>query len=246
MTEINGFYLHNQSNYGVSDACNRQSESKEPVTSIIIWGGDVANCAEDSLSKLIDEQSDNLTQLIYFPKYTKGGVLVRPKYHSGSRIDSITCPQLVHMTFPASIKRPYTWYIAPRLETMTAIIKADIYAIEYTQSWEHVGRFHLGLKHNFPSLKRISLAFGFFPEYKVYPLCEFEVPADFNWKLQRVLWVAIFKDQNELCYLSKLEKGIIRKIIQEIVSWKVFRYEENFILLNNNTEELKKEKSKIT
>ena len=77
-----------QSNYDVTDTCGafrRHQGLGRALHEVVVWGGIVANCAEDGLSLVIDQNAATLESLCYCPDRTKGGVLVRPKYYQGDR-----------------------------------------------------------------------------------------------------------------------------------------------------------------
>eukprot|EP00966_Prymnesium_polylepis_P230501 5333937-Prymnesium_polylepis.1 len=69
---------------------------------LIVWGGCVANCGEGTLSRLVDTNAAHLRSLIYMPTRTKGGVLIRPKYHCGDRGGRQSFPQLERMAIRLS------------------------------------------------------------------------------------------------------------------------------------------------
>jgi len=82
------------SNYDFRSDSDHASELKQ----LVVWGGLVANCAEDDLSRLVDAAAPNLEQVTYCPDRTKGGVLIRPKYHQGDRGGEVLFPMLTDMT----------------------------------------------------------------------------------------------------------------------------------------------------
>lgn len=64
---------------------------------IDVWGGAVFNCGESALSRTIDSNASTLRSVTYKPDSTKGGVLVRPKYHRGDRSGTQDFPVLTDM-----------------------------------------------------------------------------------------------------------------------------------------------------
>ena len=63
-----------------------------------VWGGGVANAQEDTLSRRVDKNASTLQMVVYKPDHTKGGILIRPKYHRGDRRGLQTFPVLTHMS----------------------------------------------------------------------------------------------------------------------------------------------------
>jgi len=91
---------------------------------LIVWGGCVANCGEGTLSRLVDTNAAHLRSLIYMPTRTKGGVLIRPKYHCGDRGGRQSFPQLERMAIRLSpLVQPlqYGWE-TPALRELTLLI----------------------------------------------------------------------------------------------------------------------------
>lgn len=92
----------NQSNYDISEACkpwdkprlNQAKKKHQELMEVVIWGGCVGNCAEHTLSRCIDGAAHSLRTITYCPDRTKGGVMVRPKYHLGDREGRQTFPSV--------------------------------------------------------------------------------------------------------------------------------------------------------
>mmetsp|Transcript_16769 Transcript_16769/g.27810 ORF Transcript_16769/g.27810 Transcript_16769/m.27810 type:complete len:161 (-) Transcript_16769:400-882(-) len=63
----------------------RDSPNLPPVQTLEVWGGEVFNGGEHDLSRLVDTHAMTLRSILYFPRRTKGGALIRPKYHQGDR-----------------------------------------------------------------------------------------------------------------------------------------------------------------
>ncbi|MBX9636954.1 MAG: hypothetical protein K2Q45_05325 [Nitrosomonas sp.] len=59
-----------------------------------VYGGLLANNGEDDVSKIVDAQNRHLRSIVYCPQQTKGGGLVRPKYHEGDRDGVVEFPVL--------------------------------------------------------------------------------------------------------------------------------------------------------
>lgn len=84
---------------------------------LVVWGGLVANCGEDNLSRLVDFNAAQLQFVTYCPDRTKGGALIRPKYYQGDRGGRETFPKLINLTIrlePALLPKDYGW-ITPEL-----------------------------------------------------------------------------------------------------------------------------------
>jgi hypothetical protein len=94
------------------------------IEEITVWGGCVANCAESSLSRLVDKHAATLRQVTYIPERTKGGVLVRPKYHRGDREGNQNFPLLESLEIrlsPSIQPFEYGWN-TPALRELTLSI----------------------------------------------------------------------------------------------------------------------------
>jgi len=97
-------------------------------TSLRVWGGIVANCAEHELSALVDENAASLRSVLYMPQRTKGGVLIRPKYYCGDRVGRTTFPVLKALAIrcsPALLPADYGW-VTPALEELTILVDPDV------------------------------------------------------------------------------------------------------------------------
>jgi len=83
----NSFYYDDATGHGHRHLYS--SNTSAPVVGrldqLVVWGGCVANCGESALSRLVDSRHDQLQSLTYAPDRTKGGALIRPKYHAGDR-----------------------------------------------------------------------------------------------------------------------------------------------------------------
>jgi len=102
-----------------------------PLQDLIVWGGVVANCGEHTLSDLVDRHASTLRSLIYMPNRTKGGVLIRPKYHLGDRGGVQLFPNLERMAIrltPQLGLAEYGW-ITPALTELTLLF-----------DWNNLGR----------------------------------------------------------------------------------------------------------
>jgi len=94
-----------------------RSEDAGKIEQLVVWGGEVANRAEDDLSKVVDRSAGTLRSVTYCPDRTKGGVLVRPKYYRGDRGGEQVFPQLTDLAIrlePVLLPREYGW-ITPGL-----------------------------------------------------------------------------------------------------------------------------------
>lgn len=84
---------------------------------LIVWGGCVANCGEDSLSRIIRHNVMSLRSVTYSPDRTKGGCLIRPGYCRGDRAEKMQFPALTDLTIrlvPPLLPYDYGW-ITPQL-----------------------------------------------------------------------------------------------------------------------------------
>jgi len=91
---------------------------------LVVWGGCVANCGEDDLSRLCDKHAAKLRTLTYVPNRTKGGALIRPKYHKGDRAGRQSFPLLTDMAIramPLLLPFEFGWD-TPQLRELTLLI----------------------------------------------------------------------------------------------------------------------------
>lgn len=90
------------------------------VEELIVWGGCVANCGEDTLSSIVDRNASSLQHVVYCPDRTKGGVLIRPKYHRGDRGGKALFSSLVDLSIrlePVLLPQQLGW-VTPGLKRM--------------------------------------------------------------------------------------------------------------------------------
>jgi len=97
---------------------------KRTVQELVVWGGNVWNGGEHALSEMVDASSCCLRSLVYCPNGTKGGCLVRPKYHQSDRQGKETFPSLTDLTIrlvPCLIPQDYGW-ITPGLRRLRLVV----------------------------------------------------------------------------------------------------------------------------
>lgn len=93
-----------------SDAVH--AEVQCTLQELVVWGGMVANCAEDALSRVVDCSAETLRSVTYCPDRTKGGVLIRPKYYQGDRCGRAVFPRLTDLAIrlePALLPVEFGW-----------------------------------------------------------------------------------------------------------------------------------------
>merc|ERR1719499_476488 len=94
------------------------------IRSITVWSGVVANCGESSLADMVRESSHCLESLLYYPRRTKGGTMLRPCY--SDREGACDFPKLRHIGMRWEVFSGYTnpihRYLAPNLEKITFLI----------------------------------------------------------------------------------------------------------------------------
>lgn len=157
------------------------STEDQQCDDLIVWGGVVANNGEDQLSRIVDSSRHRLRSITYCPDRTKGGCLVRPKYHVGDRGGKVLFPQLTDMTIrlsPSLLPDSHGW-IMPNLRRLRliAVISAsfrqrDIYgrtevdrelpSIQCLRKWLKTGAraFPEQLLEACPHLECITVAFA--------------------------------------------------------------------------------------
>lgn len=120
------------------------------LTRLVVYGGNVWNGAESTLSQFIFKNSDTLEEIIYTPGDTKGGSMIRPHYYKSDRVTSLLFPNLKFVTLN-SIGLPTFLhnYIAPNLETINIVI-----AQRYIDQKDN-DIIRLRLIDKFPTLKNV-------------------------------------------------------------------------------------------
>lgn len=123
-----------------------------PLQDVTVWGGTLANCGEDYMSRLAYNNRNSLLRFIYFPAHFKGGMLPRPHYWQGDRGTSASFPLLRELGMSCrGDPVPYLeLWDAPNLESLVFLgddANAD------------------ALRRLFPSLKTITFL-RYDPEFK--------------------------------------------------------------------------------
>jgi len=146
----------------------------ETLKELVVWGGCVANCGEDSLSRLVDSRHAQLQSVVYAPATTKGGVLIRPKYHAGDRGGQQDFPKLDRMAIrllPGPLLPWQYGWRTPALSELTLLIDPwDLHAgyeaartRRVLASWLRRAELPEGstddeLRANCPQLRRVHVA----------------------------------------------------------------------------------------
>lgn len=120
MSAIDAFGL---SNYDFARSCASHDDNT-PLHKLTVWGGMVANCSDSSLSKIVDTHAASLRSVLYKPDHTKGGALIRPKYHRGDRGGSQVFPALTDMAirlWPSLQPQEFGWRL-PALKQLTLLV----------------------------------------------------------------------------------------------------------------------------
>lgn len=97
-----------------------EDQDEASIEELVVWGGKVANCAEHILSEMVDRQRNLLKSVTYCPAWTKGGVLIRPKYWLGNRAGTAVFPRLTRLSIrldPSIVPQDYGW-IMPALQRL--------------------------------------------------------------------------------------------------------------------------------
>lgn len=95
------------------------------IKTLIVNGGNVLNCAEDDISKIILKHRRTLVEIVYLPDDTKGGLFIRPYYSRGDRNGAITLRKVTKVTLKANgLPTLMQLYKLPALETIRIHVKA--------------------------------------------------------------------------------------------------------------------------
>jgi len=93
------------------------------LTRLVVYGGNIWNGAESTLSQFISRNSDTLEEIIYTPGDTKGGSMIRPHYYKCNRDASLLFKNLKSVTLNCvGVPTFLDTYIAPNLETVNIVI----------------------------------------------------------------------------------------------------------------------------
>lgn len=192
----------------------RSDASKPECDDLIVWGGTVANNGEHQLSQIVDTNCHRLQSVTYCPDRTKGGCLVRPKYHVGDRGGKMEFPKLTDMTIrltPSLLPESYGW-ITPNLRRLRLIAvlvrqQIDVYSrtgvdcelprIQCLRRWlkTGAGTFPEQLLAACPHLECITVAFAATAEAKRREIDWLQLlpPQGVPWSAHRLLLLAILK-----------------------------------------------------
>lgn len=195
---------------------------RSPLEELVVWDANVANCAESALSRLVDAHAPTLRNVVYAPKRTKGGVLVRPKYHRGDRGGKQLFRALQSLQIrlaPPILPSQYGW-TAPYLQELTLLVNCDDVkwhvdaddfvahthgadvdgdhqAITCWQSamWLDATQYPTQLHRDCPGLKHITFALMHLPaaEGYVLPWVRLHPPCPVAWNIHRLLLLPILK-----------------------------------------------------
>ena len=212
----------------------------EKLESIVVWGGLSANCGEEQLSRLVDSNCLTLKRMVFLPRQTKGGVLIRPKYYRGNRAGRTEFPALKFMAINYLIVRgprqqgPYFWgWDTPSLTDLTIVSCETEFIEKYhrkvPESVESAKFLFRTLRRNTPSLERI-----YFRERSIdfnkgdeewqpltmgatnlssdrYTILSLQGPLGAKWSHIRVI-LAARGEREENCLIAKLPYSILQEI----------------------------------
>lgn len=221
------------------------TQDETGVKELVVWGGLVANCAEHSLSELIDRQQSILTSVTYCPSWTKGGVLVRPKYWLGNRCGTAVFPNLADLAIrlePSILPREYGW-VMPGLRRLRLLHITQ--SIPQEESGEAVEAYlpnPAALQHwldttspssysrrvleSSPCLESITIALASTAgrDQESSDWIRLVPPLPVPSAIQRLLLVAVCKPQGS-CAMSVLTVNLISNIINFLGSGSWQQYE---------------------
>jgi len=201
----------------------------------------VANCAEHSLSEMVDQQRDVLNSVTYCPSWTKGGVLIRPKYWLGNRAGTAVFPSLSYLAIrlePAILPRDYGW-VMPALRRMRLLHIAQcvaqedqgvdpevclpsraalLHSLDTAAPTSHSRR----VLETSPELESIivALASTAVKSQESLDWIHLAPPRPVLWGVQRLLLLAVYKPHG-LCPMSALTMNLVNNILNFLgsASW---------------------------
>jgi len=216
------------SGFVLPDTCDEAS-----IEEIVVWGGLVANCAEHSLSEMVDRQSCMLKSVTYCPSWTKGGVLIRPKYWLGNRSGTAVFPNLRHLTIrldPPILPQDYGW-LTPALRTLRLLhvtqsilednqgadIEANMPSTAALQHWidtSSLVSYSKRMLENSPELESITVALASTAGASQESLDWIRLipPSPLSWDIQRLLLIVVHKPDGS-CAMSVLTTNLVRNIM---------------------------------
>lgn len=191
-------------------SANRSNVKDRHCDELVVWGGVVANCGEDQLSQIVDSNRDCLRSITYCPETTKGGCLVRPKYHQRDRGGKEVFPQLTDMTIrlePTLLPEDYGW-ITPNLQRLRLLAVTSARCqelkvrIQSLRKWLKTGdgTFSEELLKACPNLESITVAFASIAEEDRREIDWIQLlpPQIVPWSVHRLILLAVLKPQHEL------------------------------------------------
>ncbi|KAH3742842.1 hypothetical protein Pelo_15760 [Pelomyxa schiedti] len=135
---------------------------------VVVWNGMCANVAESSLSYLVHHCAPALASLTYFPGRTKGGMMLRPRYHLGQRTGRVQFGALTALAMRAGLGTPRQWgWVCPALRRLVLVRPPPrnpgggggrAYGAEYFDEAVEDAGFRAKILQDSPALRSIELA----------------------------------------------------------------------------------------
>ncbi len=118
------------------------------VKKLVVNGGNVWNCGEDLLSRLLLKHKDTLEEIQYVPSDTKGGSFLRPYYGTSEpnkRVKPCVFPRVTHVMLKAS-GVPTLLHVCrlPALDSLSVCVKDGTEMSE--TFWEEVFQWYPTLR----------------------------------------------------------------------------------------------------
>mmetsp|Transcript_14815 Transcript_14815/g.22306 ORF Transcript_14815/g.22306 Transcript_14815/m.22306 type:complete len:224 (-) Transcript_14815:126-797(-) len=183
------------------------------LTRMSVWGGVIANCGEDRVSELVYQSRDTLEVFLYYPRSTKGGVMVRPLYFQGNRCGRVVFSVLTELTMPwNAIKytmslQKFGW-ITPKLKSLTILhpSTSPFQSVELSSL--------LSITQEAPELEIIRIGIANYSDLNNIEEYATILPAvSLSWDKKRLLLLAMAKESHTSCPLAKLPKDTMRDIL---------------------------------
>lgn len=212
------------------------------IKELVVWGGFVGNCAEHSLSQTVDGQRNSLTSVTYCPSWTKGGVLIRPKYWLGNRSATAVFPSLTDLVIrldPLILPQDYGW-VTPALRRLRLLhIMQSAGQDDETEfdmgpqmpsqealsrlSPEDSAQYLQRILEASPELESVTIALASTaaPSQEWLDWLYIAPPRPVPWGIQRLLFIAVQKPHGE-CSLSVLPPNLVASILRFLgsMTWK--------------------------
>jgi len=207
--------------------CRGGEDEKGGLQELIFWGGDFLNVEEDLASRFVDSNSSDLQKLTYFPKRTKGGAMIRPKYHEGDRGTKVLFPKLesISICVHTWVDNLYAYgYDAPNLKHIELLVDPEMPSSSRFDGWQHISRAPKKSLRHYPLLKDITVMIASQSDAtrQKQIWAKLHSPEYVSWSVVRVLFIGALKESPEECHLARIPIELVSMIAKFLfVDWRI-------------------------